>query len=346
MASWVIFGAGYVGQRLAHALLDDGHEVRACARNLDRLKAIGDRGAKLFAIDGAKRRSFGPPLYGVRDARVVFSIPPIAGSPPGATVARAAEAAQAVGAGAFVYLGSTAVYGETLSGDTVDESTPVAIGDMQAAPRIAEEGAVDTARLSGLRTIVLRLAAIYGPGRGVRERLLAGTYQLVDEGEHYFSRVHVDDLVAVIRETAERAASGATFCVADDRPTTQREYVEWLCARLKLPLPKSVASLAPAAPRRPVRNRRVSNAQLHDLLGYTFRYPTYVEGELAIEAEAASGRVVAAPVFAAAPIVEAASPRVEAVNAAAAALEDALDALTPEERARVASVLAMLRARL
>jgi nucleoside-diphosphate-sugar epimerase len=354
MASWVIFGCGYVGKRLAHALLDEGHEVRACARNLDKLKALGDRGAKLFAIDGAKRRSFGPPLYGVRDAQIVFSIPPIAGSPPGATVARAAEAAQAVGAGSFVYLGSTAVYGETLSGETVDEDTPVSIGDMQAAPRIAEEGAVDTARLSGLRTVVLRLAAIYGPGRGVRERLLAGTYQLVDEGEHYYSRVHVDDLVAIIRATAERATSGATYCVADDRPSTQREYVEWLCARLALPLPKSVRSLAPGAPRRPVRNRRVSNARLHQVLNYTFRYPSYVEGEAAIEAEAARGTVSPPPVIAApvivpgipAPPVEIASPRIDALHAAIDALERTIDALEPSEKQRVASVLAALRARL
>ena len=151
--------------------------------------------------------------------------------------------------------------------------------------RIAEESAVDMARLSGLATVVLRLAAIYGPGRGVRERLKAGSYKLVDDGAHYFSRVHVDDLVAIVRAAAERAPSGAVYCVADDRPTTQREYADWLVARLGVASPPSVPSLAPGAPRRGVRNRKVANARLKRELDYRFRYPSYVEGEQAIEAE-------------------------------------------------------------
>src|SRR5207245_790447 len=98
----------------------------------------------------------------------------------------------------------------------------VALSDAEAMTRIAEESAVDMARISGLSTVVLRLAAIYGPGRGVRERLKAGSYKLLDDGAHYFSRVHVDDLVAIVRAAAERAPGGAVYCVADDRPTTQR----------------------------------------------------------------------------------------------------------------------------
>ena len=287
MATWVILGCGYVGTRLSRALLADGHEVRACARKLDKLAPLAALGAKLFEIDGAKRRSFGPPLYGARDLHVVFSIPPIPGSPPGATVARAAEAAQVAGAKSFTYLGSTAVYGETPSGEVVDEDSPVAIGDPQAAPRIAEEGAVESARLAGLHAIILRLSAIYGPGRGVRERLKKGNYELVDDGMHYFSRVHIDDLVGIIRAGAERAPTGARYCVADDRAATQREYAEWLCARMQLPMPPSVESLAPGKRRRPVRNRKISNAKLHAELGYKFLYPSFEEGELAIEAEGA-----------------------------------------------------------
>ena len=334
MATWVILGCGYVGTRLARALLAEGHAVRACARNVARLKPLAELGAELFEIDGAKRRTFGPPLYGVADLHVVFSIPPIPGSPPGATAARAAEAAHAAAAKSFVYLGSTAVYGETPSGDVVDEDSPVAISDPQAAPRIAEEGAVDTARLSGLRTVVLRLAAIYGPGRGVRERLRRGDYRFIDDGVHYFSRVHVDDLVGIVRAAVDRAPAGACYCVADDRPSTQREYVEWLAPRLGVPLPASVASLAPGAPRRPVRNRRVDNARLHAELGYAFRYPTFVEGELAIEQEEAG----ASPPP---PVVS-----LDAVAAATEALRAALARIEPGGRARARELTAQLRVEL
>lgn len=285
MANWVILGCGYTGTRLARALLSDGHAVRVCARNVARLQPLAALGAHVYEVDGAKRRSFGPPLYGFHDAHVVYSIPPVPGMPPGSTIGRAAEAAHSAAARSFIYLGSTAVYGETPSGDTVDEDSPIAIGDAEAGPRISEESAVETAALSGLRVTILRLAAIYGPGRGVRERLRIGNYQLIDDGIHFYSRVHVDDLVGVIRAAAERAPQSARYCVADDHPATQREYVEWLCTRMELPMPPSVASIAPGARRRPVRNRKISNARLKRELDYTFRYPSYVEGEQAIEAE-------------------------------------------------------------
>jgi hypothetical protein len=116
------------------------------------------------------------------------------------------------------------------------------------------------------------------------------------------------------------------LCVADDRPTTQREYAEWLSARLGVPLPPSVPTLAPGAPRRPVRNRRVSNARLKQVLGYALRYPSYVEGELAIEAEAAAA---AAP-GAAAAVAEARAPiAAPALPPAAAVAEARAPAVAP-----------------
>jgi nucleoside-diphosphate-sugar epimerase len=301
MSDWVILGCGYTGTRLARALLADGHRVRACARNLQRLEPLAALGAELHHVDATKLRAFGPALYGTRSPIVVYSIPPVPQMPSGEPLRRACDAAMAVGADRFIYLSSTAVYGETEYGVTVDEESPIATGDPDAQARIAEEGAVETGRLAGLSTVILRLAAIYGPGRGVRERLRAGTYKLTDDGIHFFSRVHVDDLVGVIRAAGERAPSGSVYCVADDRPSTQREYAEWLAARMGVPVPPSVPSMEVGKPRRAVRNRKVSNAKLKRELGYAFRYPSFVEGELAIEAEAGELPVAATPPPTAAP---------------------------------------------
>ena len=296
---WAILGCGYVGGRLARALLKEGHRVRVCARNVARLDPLKQAGAEVHAIDAHKLRAFGPALFGLRSPVVVYSIPPVPGMPPGEAIRRATEASRGVGAARFIYLSSTAVYGETEDGATVDEESSISIGDAQAGPRIAEESAVDGARLAGLNTIILRLSAIYGPGRGVRERLKKGDYQLVDGGMHFFSRVHVDDLVGILRAAVDRAPAGALYCVADDRPSTQKEYADWLTARLGTKPPKEVASLEAGKPRRAVRNRKVSNARLKRELAYTFRHPSFVEGEAAIEAE--QGAAVPAPVPAPAP---------------------------------------------
>jgi nucleoside-diphosphate-sugar epimerase len=285
MGDWAILGCGYVGGRLARALLADGQRVRVCARNATRLEPLGALGAHVFSFDAGKSRAFGPALYGLASPNIVYSIPPLPNLPSGEALRRAADAAASAGASRFVYLSSTAVYGETPDGEVVDEDSAVALGDAEASVRIGEESAVDMARLAGLSTVVLRLAAIYGPGRGVRERLKAGSYKLVDEGAHYFSRVHVDDIVGIVRAAAERAPAGALYCVADDRPTTQYEYAKWLAERIGVAMPASVPSVAAGGSRRGVRNRKVSNAKVKRELEYRFRYPSYVEGEMAIEAE-------------------------------------------------------------
>ncbi len=292
MADWAILGCGYVGTRLARALLAEGVRVRVAARSASRLEPLAELGAHVHALDASKSRAFGPALYGLSSPVVVYSIPPLANLPSGEPLRRATEAAAAVGASRFIYLSSTAGYGETPDGELVDEETPLALSDSEAAVRIGDESAVDTARLSGLHTIILRLAAIYGPGRGVRERLRAGTYKLLDDGSHYFSRVHVDDIVGILRVAAERAPGGAVYCVGDDRPTTQKEYSDWLVRRLGVAPPMSVPTLAPGAPRRAVRNRRIANVRLKRELDYTFRFPSYVEGEVAIERETGEGATV------------------------------------------------------
>jgi nucleoside-diphosphate-sugar epimerase len=342
MSDWAILGCGYVGTRLARALLaEGGHRVRVAARNTARLAPLLELGAEVHALDAAKSRAFGPVLYGLTSPIVVYSVPPLPNLPSGEPLRRAADAAAAVGAARFVYLSSTAVYGETPDGETVDEESPVALGDAEAMLRIAEESAVDMARLAGLSTIVLRLSAIYGPGRGVRERLKAGTYKLIDDGAHYFSRVHVDDIVGIVRAAVAHAPAGAVYCVADDRPTTQREYADWLVARLGIAPPPSVPSLAPGAPRRGVRNRKVANARLKRELSYAFRHPSYVEGELAIEAETTADVIAHAappPVVTAPPSVTSAppSPSLASLLDAALAHLDAGDA----QQARAALVQA------
>ena len=128
MADWVILGCGYVGTRLAHALLDAGERVRLCARNAGRLQPLADRGAHVHPMDAAKLRAFGPALYGSASPYVIYSVPPLPNQPSGEAIRRAAEACTGVGAQRFVYLSSTAVYGETPDGDVVDEQPAFVLG--------------------------------------------------------------------------------------------------------------------------------------------------------------------------------------------------------------------------
>ncbi len=164
----------------------------------------------------------------------------------------------------LVYLSSTAVYG---GATVVDETTPVDPSTDQACQRIAVENSV----LSGpWSSLVLRPAAIYGPGRGAHERIKRGEYNLSDT---IVSRIHVDDLAAHI-EAALRSAITGAYPVADEEPCTSREISEF-CAGL---LGVSVSAGGPPGKRVSAANRRVDGSAIRRLLGITLRYPSYRVG--------------------------------------------------------------------
>src|SRR5260221_474762 len=102
------------------------------------------------------------------------------------------------------------------------------VGSGCARGRSGRSGACTFDRL---RLVTLRLAPVYGPNRGVRERIRKGDYRILDDGKHVTSRIHVDDLVAIVFAAEAKAVSKSRYLVADDEPTTQGEYAAFLCER-------------------------------------------------------------------------------------------------------------------
>ncbi len=289
MAPLIILGCGYVGARLARAALAEGRTVRVAARSTGRLAPLGTAGAQVKYLDAGVPKQIGPTVSGLAGATVVYSIPPVMSLPPGQGVRAALQAAYGAGAGCFIHLSSAGLYGSHPDDDVwVDEDTPLALDDPPMSGVIADEHEVEVCQYDRLRTVTLRLAPVYGPGRGMRARLRKQEFRVLDDGQHATSRIHVDDVVGVVFAAEDRAARGARYLVADDEPTTQGEYAKWLSERMGLPMPPSRALFEPGAPRVAHRNRRVRNARLKADLGITLRYPTYRDGEAAIEAELAA----------------------------------------------------------
>jgi nucleoside-diphosphate-sugar epimerase len=317
---YVILGCGYVGTRLAQSLLADGGRVRVAARRVALLEPLRELGAEVTYFDAGRPHQVGPALLGLERPVVVYCIPGVPDLPQGEAVRRAATAALRMHARAFIYLGSSAVYGRTeehLTSDWVDEDTAVASNDPDATLRLAEEGAVQAVAQAGLRAVVLRLAAIYGPAlhahqpaRGVRQRLRTGQYKLWDGGKYYFSRIMVDDLVRIIRASADHAPAGATYVVGDDHPCTQGEYGRWLASHLGLPEPPSADSHQSRSASHSIRGRRLRNDRLKRELGLQLLYPSYKEGELQIDAceEAGQPLLAGLPPGRARPAAAAAAP--------------------------------------
>ena len=123
---------------------------------------------------------------------------------------------------------------------------------------------------------MLRAAGIYGPWRGLHRRVLEGRHALPDGGNRVVSRVHVDDLAAIMDACLARGLRGETFVVADACPVPQREAVAWLCERLGVETPGSATG--EAVPETLRHDRAVVSARALAATGVTLRYPGYREG--------------------------------------------------------------------
>lgn len=286
MRPLTILGCGYVGTRLAKAGLAAGRSVRVCGRSTGKLAPLAELGAQVKYLDAGIVKQLPPVCNGATGGTIVFSIPPVTMLPPGQMMRAALQAAYGAGAECFIYFSSSGLYGADPDDDVwIDEDTPLALDDPPMKDIGTNEETIAASTFDRLRTVVLRLAPVYGPGRGVRARLSKGDYKLLDGGDHAISRVHVDDVVSAVFAAEESAPAKSTYLVADDEPTTQRDYASWLCERLGLPLPPSRSMFEPGKPRVAHRNRKIRNTRIKQALGLTLRYPTFREGEAAIEAE-------------------------------------------------------------
>jgi nucleoside-diphosphate-sugar epimerase len=180
------------------------------------------------------------------------------------------------------YLSTTGVYGCT-GGAWVDEAATPRPGAARSLARLEAEEAW---RASGLPVQILRLPAIYGPGRSPFAALRAGRSRLIHKTGQVFSRVHVDDIVgAALHCLALPAASRPPVLnVSDDCPCPSSEILGYAAHLLDLKLPAAeryeaiAADLSPMARSFWAENRRASNRLLCEGLGYRLRYPSYREG--------------------------------------------------------------------
>jgi nucleoside-diphosphate-sugar epimerase len=284
----IILGCGYLGGHLARAALAAGRPVRVCARSTGRLAPLAALGADVKYLNASLPKQFNPLLSGWTGATVVYSIPPVTELPPGHAIRAALQGAHAAGAGCFVHFSSSGLYGNLPDDEAwIDEDTPVAVDDPPMAGVRSDEATIDDCTFD-LRTVILRLAPVYGVARGMRAQLRKGKYTILEDGRHTTSRIYIDDVAQVVFAAEARAPARSRYLVADDEPTTQGEYAAWLSARMGLPMPPSRQMYEPGGRQTSHRNRRVRNARMKAELGVELRYPSYREGEAAIEAAEAA----------------------------------------------------------
>ena len=284
----LIVGCGYVGLPLGAELVRRGHEVfglRRSAAAEDEMRAAGIRPlagdvtqpetlAKLprqfdwvvncVAAGGGAENYRQIYLEGGRNL-----VSWLADSPPQK----------------FVFTSSTSVYGQD-DGSVVTETSSVEPEAETSKVLVEVENLLlDAAR--GTRgcpphqfpAIILRVAGIYGPGRGHWFRqFLKNEARIEGDGSRWLNMIHRADVVGGIIAALERGSPGKIYNATDDEPVTQLKFFEWLAAELKRPLPPKIPAGAEIQRRHGATNKRVSNARLRTELKYDFQFPDFRKG--------------------------------------------------------------------
>ena len=263
MTDLLIFGLGYTATRIADAMRARGWPVSATgsAGNI----AFADRDAVLAALGEA--------------THILSSVPPERASGGDPVLDAYGEA---LAGKPLFYLSSTGVYGDR-AGAWVDEVTPT-IAQSGEGRRNARAEA-DLAWLAmGAR--VFRLPGIYGPGRSALDRVKEGKARRIDLPGQVFSRIHVDDIASGVVAALVQDAPAGAYNLGDDLPCSGNEVTEHACRLLGLPMPPleslEEANLSEMARGFYMENRRVANGKAKRVLGWSPKYPTYVEGLAAL----------------------------------------------------------------
>lgn len=274
------FGFGYVARHLARSL-PDVWQVVGTVRSPERQQELREQGYHAFCYGDGLAFSEGAKLALTSSSHVLVSIPPGAEGHD-AALAIMQELGDTGTISWIGYLSTTGVYGDW-QGEWVDEDTPPRPVDERSQNRLqAERGWQAFGQDRNLPVPIFRLAGIYGPRRNPLLSLKAGSARRIDKPGHFISRIHVDDIVQVLRASMGNPQMGAVYNVCDDLPSESREPVEFAAELLQMEppplMPCDEAALPPLARSFYAANKRVRNARIKDELGVQLHYLSYREG--------------------------------------------------------------------
>lgn len=284
----LIFGCGYLGQRVARLWLDRGEEVYAVTRHTAKAETLRQMGIRPL-VDNLLQ--FRGPSEGwpARIETVLFAVGYDRNS--SATIGDVyvrglanVLAALPGDVGRVIYISSTGVYGDA-AGGFVDEDThchPARAGGK--ASLMAEERLL--AHPLGGRSVILRLAGLYGPGRIPRSGELSAGQPIDAPATGHLNLIHVDDAAAIVLLAEAKAPLPRTYVVSDGQPVLREDYYQELARLLSAPPPRfAPPDPSSSASQRAATDKRVSNRRLVSELGPRFQYPSYREGLAAIVAQ-------------------------------------------------------------
>ena len=186
---------------------------------------------------------------------------------------------------AICYLSTVGVYGDH-DGAWVDEASECRPVSQRSVRRVAAERQwIAFSETTGIPVSIIRLAGIYGPGRGPFRKLKDGTSRRIVKPGQVFNSIHVDDIAQICAAALLKRASGI-FNGADDQPSPPQDVIVYAAHLLGIEPPPELAfdeaDMTEMARSFYGENKRVKNVRIKTELGVTLIHPTYREGLKAV----------------------------------------------------------------
>jgi UDP-glucose 4-epimerase len=240
---------GVIGPLLVKHLLDQGYEVRVLLRSLASPDFL-PRSVQVFEGDITDSCSLDKAVSG---ADFIFHLaaklhindadPAIHAELNKVNVEgtrRLTEAARVAHTGRVIFFSTSNVYGPTRPGVLLDENSETNPKSCYAETKLLGEHIA----LAEAPTVVLRLAAVYGPRmKGNYKRLLhslrRGRFVMVGNGINRRTLIHTNDVCSAALLAAEHpSAEGETYNLTDGEVHTVKEIITAICNALGKETPK------------------------------------------------------------------------------------------------------------
>ena len=181
----------------------------------------------------------------------------------------------------ITYLSATSVYGNH-NGAWVDEKSETNPTSENGIQRLfAENLWLSTCKKFNLPIQIFRLSGIYSNTNNILQRLKLGTAKIIKKENHFFSRIHVDDIANILFNSLKNFKSDEIYNISDDKPSSSEEVTVYAAKLLKLNIPGEIK--IEDIESKMLQNfykdsKKVSNSKMKNFFNYNLKFSSYIEG--------------------------------------------------------------------
>ena len=173
------------------------------------------------------------------------------------------------------------MYGDH-KGEWVDEKSKTKPTTLNGVERLnAEKSWLAQAESKELPIQIFRLSGIYSNQKNILFRLKSGKVKIVNKKNHFFSRIHVEDIANILFKSLTNFTSKEIYNISDDRPASSKEVTLHGVKLLGVEKPAviEVESIVSEMLKNFYKDsKKVNNKKIKKTLRYEMKYPSYIEG--------------------------------------------------------------------